>query len=124
MSDLLSVRKVKLYRYTCKDCGWVSYRDMKLEGAICSQCGFEGAPRIEEEYFGFSVSKWTEDSILKAKEYTERLEAGQDPLDIDRDLGGDVVFFDAPIFSLMGFSWTLGEMDRGLSTGKNKVVKY
>jgi ribosomal protein L37E len=123
MSDLLSVRKVKLYRYTCKDCGWTSYRDMKLEGAICSQCGFEGAPRIEEEDFEFSVSKWTEDSIRKAKEYTERLEAGQDPSDIDKEMGG-MGHFKTPlsIISLMGIPW--GEMIVHKSPGEDKVVKY
>lgn len=116
MSDLLSIRKVKMYVYTCKACGWSAYRPERIEGAVCSQCGSEDAPEIVPADFELSLSKWTEESIAKAKVFGERLVEGEDPEKLDREL--------YPAEDLAGLSPEISRVLRGISHSMFGEYKY
>ena len=101
-------RRVRIYKYTCDDCGWEAYRGEIIKAGLCSKCGSTVPPSVstEEREFEFSAG------VEKAAEYTKRLLAGEDPADLEKELMGS----DPEVFSAIFMSVIRGEFIR-IKTG-------
>lgn len=105
-------RKVRLYKYTCDECGWEAFRTEILPVDMCSKCGNTNLPIISTETKEFEFSA----EVKKAAAYVKRLLEGEDPLDIDSD-GKPIV----PVnFNMVGtYCWIEKE-----DLVANKILKH
>ena len=74
-------RTVRIYKYTCDECGWEAFRAEIIPADLCSKCGNTNPPIIstEDKEFEFSAD------VQKAADYVKRLMAGEDPEILDRE---------------------------------------
>ena len=85
-------RKVTLYVHRCPRCKWEAIRGEEQEVNFCSSCGHEGPPvvdtRVEEFNYPYVTKTYEEDlkKYQQSAEYLKRLEAGEDPAEIDASL--------------------------------------
>lgn len=80
-------RKVRMYKYTCDDCGWVAYRGEIIKAGLCSKCGSTNLPVVTTEDKEFELRDREE--IIKTAEYVKRLKEGEDPEKLDKEIWGD-----------------------------------
>lgn len=78
-------RKVRMYRYTCDDCGWVAYRGEIINAGLCSKCGSTNSPSVMTEDKEFEIRE----ELVKTASYAERLKEGEDPEELNNEIWGD-----------------------------------
>jgi hypothetical protein len=104
--EIIMKRKVRIYKYTCDECGWEAYRAEIIPADLCSKCGSTKPPVVstEDKEFEFSAD------VEKAAEYVKKLMAGADPEELDPRINEatvmDTMRCISEIFGSLGISVT------------------
>jgi len=76
-------RRVRVYKYTCDDCGWEAFRGEIIPADLCSKCGSTHPPTVSTEDRWFEMSE----EVTKAAEYVMKLAGGADPDELEKEYG-------------------------------------
>jgi reverse gyrase len=116
----MMTRKELIYKYECRQCGWVGYKAELVNGLSCGSCGSADKPIVSTEEKEFQVPDVVYKEFQKAKIYKELLEAGKDPEEIDTLLSEfieRVNFKYVDVVRIGGFEghWKQGSTEEGIS---------
>ena len=83
------IRKMRIYKYECDNCGWVAYRGEIIHAGLCSRCGSTAAPVVSTEDREYPILPEEQARIEQAAEYVRRLQGGEDPEKLDAEIFPD-----------------------------------
>ena len=83
------IRKMRIYKYECDNCGWVAYRGEIIPAGLCSRCGSTAAPVVSTEDREYPILPEEQARIEQAAEYVRRLQGGEDPEKLDAEIFPD-----------------------------------